>query len=229
LVGYVRKAEPSANVAEWRFAGQLHLTDPDMPARLREDLGLAPDARVILYSGTFEPYQGLSLLLEAIAPVVTRVPDAVFVMVGATPDDVFHEHPTAADWIGRRRLHILPRQPRKAVPAYLAMSEVLVSPRAYGDNIPLKIFDYMVSGKPIVATDLQAHRSILTEHTAMLVETRAEAIGEAIIKVMEDRELAARLSMAALQEAARYPGAESFTDLVSSLYESVLRPAAAPS
>ena len=66
-------------------------------------------------------------------------------------------------------LNVLPRQPREAIPAYFAIADVLVSPRAYGDNIPLKIFDYVLSGKPIVATDIRAHRSILNDRTAQLV------------------------------------------------------------
>jgi glycosyltransferase involved in cell wall biosynthesis len=222
LLDYVRKVEPAAKVAEWRFAGQRRLTDPAQPSRLREQLGLAPDARVILYSGTFEPYQGLDFLMGAIRPVVERIASATFVMIGAMPDDDLPRQPFAAEWIRQGRLHVLPRQPRADVPAYLAMADVLVSPRAYGDNVPLKIFDYMVSGKPIVATDLRAHRSILNERTALLVEIRSEAIAAAIIRLMEDRELAGELSMAALQEAARYPGAESFVHLVNSLYEGVL-------
>jgi glycosyltransferase involved in cell wall biosynthesis len=224
LLDYVRSTVPSAKVAEWRFAGELRLADSDTSIRLRQQLELAPGARAILYSGTFEPYQGLDLLLGAIETVVQRIPEAVFIVIGATPDDALHEQPIAADWVRRGRLHILPRQPRGAIPAYLAMAEVLVSPRAYGDNVPLKIFDYMVSGKPIVATDLKAHRGILNEHTALLVEIRAEAIAAAIVRVMEDRKLADELSRAALQEAARYPGTESFMDLVNTLYDGVLQP-----
>jgi glycosyltransferase involved in cell wall biosynthesis len=221
LRDYVQRVEPAAKVAEWRFAAQHRLVDPHMPDQLRAQLGLALDARVVLYSGTFEPYQGLDLLLAAMPAVCERIPEAVFLMIGATVDDHPEQQPLAAEWIARGRLHILRRQPRASVPAYLALSEVLVSPRAYGDNIPLKIFDYMVSAKPIVATNLRAHRSILNERTAMLVEINPEAIAAAIIRVMEDRTLAAELSMAALEEASRYPGSESFVDLVNSLYEGV--------
>jgi glycosyltransferase involved in cell wall biosynthesis len=222
LLAHVKEAHPSANAVEWRCAGQTRLTDPDLPHRVRGELRLVPSARVVLYSGTFEPYQGIDLLIGAMPVVLEVIPEAVFVLIGATPDNDLYHHIIVRKLVHRGKLHILPRQPRDTIPAYLAMSEVLVSPRAYGDNIPLKIFDYMLSGKPIVATDLRAHRSILNDRTALLVDKKALALGEAIIRLMSEPKLAAELSQAALEEAGRYPGGQSFNELVRSLYTGAL-------
>jgi len=104
----------------------------------------------------------------------------------------------------------------------VAMADVLVSPRAYGDNIPLKIFDYLHSGKPIVATDILAHRSVLSEQIAKLVACTPAAIAEGITDLLLHDELAARMAQAALEQASAAPGKQSFIDLVEHLYVSTL-------
>ena len=61
---------------------------------------------------------------------------------------------------------VLPRQPRCRMAAFTELASVLVSPRSHGSNFPLKIFDYLAAGKPIVATDVPAHRAVLDNSLA---------------------------------------------------------------
>jgi glycosyltransferase involved in cell wall biosynthesis len=220
LGSYVNGVAPGALVTEWRFAGQLRGDRDEALVQLRA-MGLPDGARVVLYTGTFEPYQGIDTLIDAMPAVLAAVPDAVFVLVGATDDDILAD-PRVRHLTAKQRLLIVSRQPRRAIPAYLATADVLVSPREFGDNVPLKVFDYMLSGVPIVATDIAAHRSLLNEQTAMLVQSSPEALAEAIVGVLQDPELARSLSSAALEAAGRYPGGDSFVDLVRDLYDGTL-------
>jgi glycosyltransferase involved in cell wall biosynthesis len=57
-------------------------------ARIRAELGLAADAPIVLYTGTFEAYQGLDLLFAAARHVIDRRPDARFVLAGGRPDQI---------------------------------------------------------------------------------------------------------------------------------------------
>ena len=57
-------------------------------AAIRRELGIAPGAPVVLYTGTFEAYQGLDLLFAAARTVVDRRPDVRFVLAGGRPDQV---------------------------------------------------------------------------------------------------------------------------------------------
>jgi glycosyltransferase involved in cell wall biosynthesis len=91
----------------------------------------------------------------------------------------------------------LSSQPRKRIAAFLGMANVLVSPRSYGNNFPLKVFDYLGAGKPIVATDISAHRVVLDDSLAMLTEPRAEALASAIIRILTDSDLAVRFATTA--------------------------------
>ena len=52
-------------------------------------------------------------------------------------------------------------RPADEIPAYLLAADVLVSPRSRGTNTPLKIYQYLRSGKPIVATRLLTHTQVL--------------------------------------------------------------------
>ena len=221
LLHHVKARAPHALAYEWKFAGQPR-DETHRPVALREHLGFASDARIIMYCGTFESYQGIDMFLAAIPRVLNVIPNAVALLVGATPDDDLMADPSASELVRQRKLHILPRQPRHTIPSYLAMADVLVSPRSYGDNVPLKIFDYLLSGKPIVATDILAHRSILNDQIAKLVACSPSAIAEGINHLLLHQDEAARIAKAALEHANAAPGKQSFIDLVEQLYVSTL-------
>src|SRR3954470_2972555 len=57
-------------------------------SKIRAELGLAADAPIILYTGTFEAYQGLDLLFAAARAVAERRPDARFVLAGGRPAQI---------------------------------------------------------------------------------------------------------------------------------------------
>jgi len=221
LLQHVKARAPYALAHEWKFAGQPR-DETQRPAALRARLGIPANARIILYCGTFEPYQGIDLLLAAIPEVVKAVPNAVALLVGASPGDELMKDPSVAELVLQGRLQVLPRRPRHSIPSYLAMADVLVSPRAYGDNIPLKIFDYLLSGKPIVATDIRAHRSVLSDQVAKLVACSPAAIAQGITDLLLNEELAARMAKSALEQASAAPGKQTFIDLVEHLYVSTL-------
>ena len=61
-------------------------------------------------------------------------------------------------------------RPATEIPAYLLAADVLVSPRSRGTNTPLKIYQYLRSGKPIVATRLLTHTQVLSDDTAILTD-----------------------------------------------------------
>jgi glycosyltransferase involved in cell wall biosynthesis len=156
--------------------------------------------------------------------VLAEVPEATFVLVGATElsggngTSVERGH---AALVRAGSLRVVKRQPRERIPAYLAMAEVVVSPRAYGDNLPLKVFDYMAAGKPIVATDIAAHRSILNEERAVLTGIWSPDLARGIVRLLRDRELATRLGAAAQSYSKERFGWFSFVRSVSELYREV--------
>ena len=221
LAERVRVLAPTANVREWQFAGALHPAHPEEAAALRAELGIAPGRPVVLYSGTFETYQGLPELLAAIPHVRAEVPEAVFVLVGASESGGTSVQRAHAGLIREGSLRVVKRQPRERIPRFLALADVLVSPRAWGDNLPLKIFDYLAAGKPIVATDIPAHRAVLSEERAVLCGLWSPDLARGIVRLLRDRELAARLSRAGLEYAEEKLSWFAFVRSVGELYRDV--------
>jgi glycosyltransferase involved in cell wall biosynthesis len=221
LAARVQRAAPSAQVREWHFPSAPVETQATDVGALRERLGLLADQPVILYSGTFEAYQGLPELIAAIPLVRAQVPTATFVLVGADRANGLATQDDVELLVRSGALRIVERQPRSEMAAYLAMADVLVSPRAYGGNLPLKIFDYLAAGRPIVATDIPTHRTVLTEDRAVLVAPRTDALAAGILALLQDELRAARLSRAARAYADEHLGWEPFVDSVAVIYDEV--------
>jgi glycosyltransferase involved in cell wall biosynthesis len=229
LAERVHRLAPGVPVREWRFPSTPIEASPRQVDALRRELGLPSGAAVVLYSGTFEAYQGLGELLAAIPEVRSRVPEATFVLVGADPANGLVASETARALMGAGALRIVDRQPRQHMAAYLLLADVLVSPRSYGGNLPLKVFDYLAAGRPIVATDIPTHRTVLNEERALLVSPQTEAIADGILTLLLDRGRALRLSGAARSYAREHLGWGSFSRTVAELYEEVhCRAAIAP-
>ena len=153
--------------------------------------------RVILYTGTFEPYQGLDLLLEAFALVHPKVAEAHLVLVGGRPLQVEAYKAKAAQLgIGEHTTFVGQVAPTR-VPAYIDSAEVIVSPRSSGTNTPLKIYGYLRSDRPIVATNLHTHTQTLSSEVAELVAPTPEGLAGGMIKVLSDSGYARSLAEAA--------------------------------
>lgn len=169
------------------------MTGPDV----RRRWGIAPEAPLVLYTGTFEPYQGLELLLEAAVIVGQTRPEARVLVVGGRPEQIEQMRAVAP----RAPAIFAGYQPASEIPAFLEAADILASPRISGTNTPLKIYSYLRSGKPIVATDLLTHRQVLDCEVALLVEPNPRAFAQAIVTLIEDPDRRKRLAAAARDRA----------------------------
>ena len=163
--------------------------------RIRNELQLDGNC-CIVYTGTFEEYQGIGLLLESIPRVLVSHPSAVFVLVGGLPDQITGVRVLAEKLGVEANLRILGRRPLEEMPAFMEIADILVSPRSMGINTPMKLYSYLQSGKPVVATRLTTHTQVLDDSTAILAEPEPFAFGTAISGLINDRNLRERLGKA---------------------------------
>ena len=160
-------------------------------AAVRGRLGLARTTPVVVYTGTFENYQGLDLLYSAMAVVVRSRVDARLVMVGGEPAQIEAARLQVADLGLSAAVIFVGQQPAEDVPAYLDAATVLASPRSTGTNTPLKIYQYLRSGRPIVATRLRTHTQVLSDETSFLSEPTPQGFARAILAAFDAPDLAA--------------------------------------
>jgi glycosyltransferase involved in cell wall biosynthesis len=145
---------------------------------------------VVLYTGTFEAYQGLPLLIEGAWAVVRQRPEVLFLIVGGSPDQVREVKDQASRLGLDANIMFTGNLSPNIAKSYIRQADLLVSPRVKGSNTPLKIYEYLASGKPIVATRHSTHTQILTEREAVLVECNAESMAQGILKALNDAQLA---------------------------------------
>ena len=168
------------------------------------ELSTLGDRKIVLYAGTFEAYQGLDLLLESAQIAVKHCKDVMFLMVGGKPEQV-EQLQTRVDQLGlSRNFHFTGTRPPEEIPVFMQAAHALVSPRASGTNTPLKIYSYLNSGKPIVATNLYTHTQVLNSDISMLVEPNPKDLADGIIRVLENPTLASLLGKQAQQHFEKY-------------------------
>jgi glycosyltransferase involved in cell wall biosynthesis len=154
---------------------------PDEVQALRRELALG-DGPVILYSGNFEPYQGVELLLEA----TPHVPGAQFLLMGGRLPEIERLRARAGEIGTGSRVFFSGTRPPSELPVFLSLADVLCSPRVKGENTPFKIYSYLASGKPIVATRIPTHTQLLDDSLAFLVEPSAEGIASGLRRALAE-------------------------------------------
>jgi len=169
------------------------------------ELPFESDAFVIGFVGLFYPWHGVRYLAEAFARLHQRRPQARLLLLGDG-----EEAPIVRSILDKAgclsACHMPGLVARDEVPGYLAACDVLASPHANVKDFigsPIKIFEYLASGRAIVSSRVAQMGEILEhERTALLVEPEdPEALAEALERLMDDPALVTRLGDAAQREA----------------------------
>jgi glycosyltransferase involved in cell wall biosynthesis len=165
--------------------------------RARLDLGLVRDAKIVVYTGHLYQWKGAPTLAQA----AQYLPENAWVcFVGGTESDVF-DFKNYAKKNRLQKIKITGQVPYNEVPYYLAAADVLVLPNSAKFRIsehytsPLKLFEYMASRRPIVASDLPSIREVLDESTAMFfVPDDPISLARKISQLLSDPGLCERLA-----------------------------------
>lgn len=143
---------------------------PERDNRLREDLRLRPDDRIVVYAGAVKAGRGVDAVVRAL-----RHGDWHLALVGANPSSYLDELVAAArTWGVDKRLHILPAVPPVTLPAYLSGADIAVHPLEpsclnHDLAMPNKLFDYVFAGLPVVVSDLREMGTFVRRHQVGVV------------------------------------------------------------
>jgi glycosyltransferase involved in cell wall biosynthesis len=184
----------------------------EQAAAVRSRFGLAEATPVIVYTSTFEAYQGLDLLFDAMAIVRSARPDVRLLLAGGRHDQIARARQRVRAAGIDDVVVFAGERPSEEVPAFLRAADVLVSPRSRGTNTPLKIYQYLRSGRPIVATRLVTHTQVLNDDVAVLTEASASGFAKGILTVVTDRRLASEIGRRAQDLAATKYSYEAYLE-----------------
>ncbi|HEU5304913.1 MAG TPA: glycosyltransferase, partial [Gemmatimonadales bacterium] len=147
-------------------------------------LGALPGPPLIVYSGTFEPYQGIDLLIRAFVRVRECRPDASLLLVGGTPAQVERYRAFAASCGMNGGCLFTGRVPQATARALSRRATVLTSPRVHGTNTPLKVYEQLASGIPLVATRIYSHTQVLNDDVCFLVEPTVDGLAAGLLEAI---------------------------------------------
>jgi glycosyltransferase involved in cell wall biosynthesis len=142
-------------------------------AEARSLLQLDPKDRIVLYTGHLYDWKGADTLAAAAASLA----EATVIFVGGTENDTERFR---AKWSHEPNIRIVGHVPHALIPLWQSAADVLVLPNSSKEEIsvhytsPMKLFEYMASNRPIVASDLPSIREVLPE-TACIYATPDDA------------------------------------------------------
>jgi len=180
---------------------------PDTPAA--SDAPATDGTPVAGYAGHLYPWKGIDIFVRAL-----QLAQGVRgLIVGGHPgeSDIQRIETLARDLGLSDRLTITGLVPPAEVSRHLERTTMLVLPNTKSATSerytsPLKLFEYLAAGRPIVASDLPSIREVLTDgETALLVPPGdPEALANAMARLAADRDLSAELGRKALALAPDY-------------------------
>ena len=184
----------------------------------RTRVGLPRSSKLVLYTGHLYARKGADVFAESAR---NFPPGVTAVIVGGTVVDLERFRQTHGDIPA---LQLLGHRLHSEMPYFLKSADVLVLPNsgASGDSSlytsPMKLFEYMASETPIVASDVPSLREVLTDETATFVPPdNPRALAQAILTVIESGNISAQRARLAKNVVFAYTWEERARTVISKL------------
>ena len=204
----------------------LMYEDLPSPGACRDLLGLPGGRPIIGYIGrlrTMDMEKGVGLLVEALGTFPDSPTAPILLCVGGPPEaaSVYRTQALALG-IAEDRLILMDRVPNAEVPLWIRACDVVTIPSPPTEffarfSSPMKLFEYLAAGVPIVASDLPALREILTHGTNawLVAPSSASALANGIASVLASDRLASALGRAGKSAAASFAWSSRATGILA--------------
>ena len=179
---------PSADMAQTvSFSDKYVLPPAGDPSRCLDPQ--LPGKKVVTFVGGISAKMGIDILGKAMEIVIQEHPDAHCNIVGNGDTEIVNR------WCEKPYISHLPDRTYFDIPQILADSDLTVIPRPnipHNDfALPVKLFDYMSSGRPVVATNCPAMAQFIKrEQIGVITEDNPESLAEGIIYLFDNPEVA---------------------------------------
>ncbi|MEN9614150.1 MAG: hypothetical protein RLZZ347_457 [Candidatus Parcubacteria bacterium] len=194
--------------------GSINSSTPVSKRDVRRNLGLAEDDVIVGYVGKYktmgEP-KGVEDLICAFPKILTHNTKAFLLLVGIDTHEYAEvESIFARLAIPKDRYTVVSHVPHHVALTYMQASDVLVmnypdTPHYRDVMSPIKLFEYMASGVPIVTSDLPSIREILSDDDAFFFKAGSrDAVSESALKCLSDRHTAEVMAKRAFERVKQY-------------------------
>ena len=153
---------------------------------LQEIEGLPGNRPIVAYAGTFETYQGLELFIKGFRQVHNVRTDAFLLLIGGQPHQVEKYRQLAIDCGLDGHCLFTGMLDQAITKRCMTRASVIVSPRTEGTNTPLKIYEMLDSGIPIVATRVPTHEQVLNADICFLVDPEPKCLAAGVLAALND-------------------------------------------
>jgi len=226
----VPMCEDLAVLARKHCTGFVHVLK-DVSLITESATGSAEDLRqelqihgpILLYVGNLEVYQGIDLLLESFSKLLDSHPDAHLVIIGGGEGDIAKYRSKAIALGIDAQAHLIGPRPVADLGNYLKQADLLVSPRIQGTNTPMKVYSYLDSGVPVVATAMPTHTQVMTDSEAALMPPESSAMADTIGRLLDDSDERARLAQNAKELVDREHSWDAFRVNVDGIFAELER------
>ncbi len=175
----------------------------------RASLDLPMKGHIALYTGNFTTMDQSKGIEQCIA-AMRETGSVYFVAAGGDAADIKKYEQLAHDLGVANRVILRGHMPQTELAKYQRAADVLVMPFPdtphYRNHMsPVKMFEYMASGRPIVSTDLPTIREVLNDENAIIVRPGdPEALARGISSIFSDPARGQRLAVRARIDVERY-------------------------
>jgi len=190
----------------------------------RDKLGLPQDKKVILYTGHLFSWKGVDTLFEA----AHLLSEYLIYFVGGTDEDI---EKAKSKWQrANGNIVIIGRKPHEEIPLWQKAADVLILPNTAKEDVskfetsPVKLFEYMASGVPIVASDLPSIRNIVNENSVFFFEPdNPESLAQTISHILSNSQETIKKSVYAYQEIQQYSWENRSSAIINFIHK-ILKP-----
>jgi glycosyltransferase involved in cell wall biosynthesis len=189
-------------------------------AAVRPDLNCPADCPLAVYTGRLHEGKGLDDLVTAWQRVVARRPGAQLWLAGEGPHErALHERIGAANLAG----HVSLPGVFDNVDDLLAAADLFVLP-SLQEGLSVSLLEAMAAGLPVVATDIPGNRDLVTDgdHGLLVPVRDSEALSVAILRLLDDPPLGARLGRAARERVEEEFSVKKVVDRHLELFERLI-------
>lgn len=202
--------------------------EKEVIVQFQQKIGINTIEKVVIFVGSFYPWQGVEFLIQAAPFVLERYQNTCFLILG---DGIMKN-----DWIQlTQKLKVSDRfiftgnVPYNEVPLYINSSDICVAPfiKKRNDKIglsPLKMYEYMACGKPVIASRISGVSELLNKSNSGILVTpeKPEEIAYALIELFENTELRKQMGINAHKYIDKNHSWESVVKKVADLCESTV-------